>query len=175
MKRIPPWLWLGAAAGVVVAVAAINGIDPAYQFAIDVVAIALVGLVVAVQSASRRRAGGAPEPDGLSPDGHWWWNGQSWQKGISDDARLRWNGRSWVTREYSSRITTSLDSKSYAITTFRNTRLGGWEIQVMGWGGRRFWRWVSDAKGASPDFDLESEHKRLVHVVESEPLASWSM
>jgi len=68
-----------------------------------------------------------------------------------------------------------VDSKTYAITTLRNRRLGGWEIQVMALNGRRFWRWVSDAKGSSSSFDLEAEHRGLVEIVEIRPLESWSM
>lgn len=68
-----------------------------------------------------------------------------------------------------------MDSKTYAITTLRNSRLGGWEIQVMALGGRRFWRWVSDAKGTGSDFDLEAEHRKVVEIVENKPLESWSM
>lgn len=53
MSRIPFWLWLVGAVIVIMVGVAIIGIDPAYQFAVDVVAIAIAGIVLAVRRAAR--------------------------------------------------------------------------------------------------------------------------
>lgn len=175
MKRVPIWLWLGGAVLVVVVGAAISGIDPAYQFAIDIVVIAIAGIVLAAQSAGKRSSTAAADVARFSPDGRLWWNGQAWQSAISSDGRSRWDGRAWVPREYSSKVRNSVDGTTYAITTFRNKRLNGWELQVMGVSGRKFWRWISDAKGTAGDFDLEGAHRQLVQTAESEPTTNWQM
>ncbi|TAN32364.1 hypothetical protein EPN29_09330 [bacterium] len=175
MKRLPLWLWLVGAVVLIGVVVAITGIDPAYQFAIDVVVIALAGIVLAAQSARKRSTASAAELARFSPDMRWWWNGQAWQTAVSNDGRSRWDGRAWVPREYSSKVRNTVDATTYAITTFRNKRLNGWELQVMSISGRKFWRWISDARGTSNDFDLEGAHRQLVQAAENDPPQSWQM
>jgi hypothetical protein len=175
MKNIPPWVFVVGTVVVVAVVAALSGIDPAYQFAVDVLAVAIGGIVLAIMSATRKSAQAIAELARFSPDGRWRWNDSEWRSTISPDGRSRWNGQTWTPREYSSKVRNAVDGKTYAITTFRNNRLGGWELQVMGFGGRRFWRWISDAKGVRPDFDLEATHRKLVESVVSESVATWGM
>jgi hypothetical protein len=175
MRRVPLWLWLVGGVLVVVVGAAVSGIDPAYQFAVDIVVIAVAGIVLAVQSASKRVATSAAELARFSPDGRLWWSGRAWQSAISSNGRSRWDGRAWVPREYSSKVRNAVDSTTHAVTTLRNNRLDGWELQVMSISGRRSWRWVSDAKGASQGFDLEAAHRELVHMAEHDPPHSWQM
>jgi hypothetical protein len=175
MKRIPLWLWLVGGVLVVVVAAAISGIDPAYQFAVDVVVIAVAGIVLAAQNAGKRAATTAAELARFSPDGRLWWNGQAWQSSISTNGRSRWDGRAWVPREYSSKVRNAVDHTTYAVTTLRNNRLDGWELQVMSISGRKFWRWISDTKGASADFDLEGAHRELVRAAENDPPQNWQM
>src|SRR6266851_1859879 len=52
-------------------VAALTGIDPAYQFAVDVVAIAVGGMMLAVLSASRRTAAAAANLAPASAYSNW--------------------------------------------------------------------------------------------------------
>lgn len=175
VKTIPPWVFVVGTVVIIAVVAALTGIDPAYQFATDVLAVAIGGIAIAIMSAARKGAQAASESARFSSDGRWRWNDTEWQSTISPDGRSRWNGQSWVPREYSSKVRNAIDGKTYAITTFRNSRLGGWELQVMGFGGRRFWRWISDAKGVRSDFDLEATHRKLVESAAGESVETWGM
>jgi hypothetical protein len=44
-----------------------------------------------------------------------------------------------------------------------------------GFGGRRFWRWISDGKGVRSDFDLEATHRKLVESAAGESVETWGM
>lgn len=71
IARVPLWAKLAAVVVAIMIVAALTGMDPAYQFAVDIVAIALVAMVIAIRSASRRESSAAASRDRASAYANW--------------------------------------------------------------------------------------------------------
>lgn len=48
------------------------------------------------------REGRLANPQTVSADGKWWWDGSRWQPAVSADGRWRWEGARWVPARHSS-------------------------------------------------------------------------